>query len=251
MKPFLFLCLSLSCLAPQKGATQSIKFEGFDFGYSSFRQTFDAIDYGEFYTSSRHTNTLLDTGIYVNTNGQQTIPLVGLHFRFNWRIGNYGPDQVERHRVRLSFRNGFADNPILRLTPNNADTPANHTSYQMTLRETAFGIGVSYDYTFLSTKYLKMQAGATFCTDMSISRKMVLAPDSIVADTTENGFSHSYFLDQNPSFGIHPYIMAEIPLRKSTSLYCRFHYGYTRYNLEGIKQHLTNSGWQLGIKFNM
>lgn len=232
---------------------QSLRFEAFDFGYSNFQTTFKQTEYGEFYSRSRHQTTLLDTSLYVNQSGTKTTAHKGVHFRFHWEIDNGVAEIPNRHKLKMSFKNGFLNTPLLELKPTKADTPTNYPSYTMALKEGSFGIGFEYAYAVISKKHLRLLSGVAFIGDFSISRKLEVSPmnSGIDTSTTANPTNHTYFLDQNPTWGIRPYLALEIPLRKMTSFYCRYHYGLVRYNLEGVRSTLSNSGWQLGLKFNI
>ena len=251
MRGFLFTCLVICCFAHNSSFGQSIKFEGFDFGYSNHRMSIKQQNYHEFYTQSRHSTTLPDTGMYLNQIDKKPLANRGLHFRFHWAINDGTDEQLNRHKLKLSFKNGFIDDDILHLEPLNADTPANHPSYRMLFKDGNFGIGFEYAYTFFHRKRLQLLGGVALASDFSISRKLTMSSLAIGSDTTDGAFQHTYFLDQNPAWGIRPYLAAEIPLRKMTSFYFRYHYGFTRYNLEGLKQTTSYKGWQFGLKFNI
>ncbi|MCB0737836.1 MAG: hypothetical protein KDC92_10015 [Bacteroidetes bacterium] len=221
----------------------------------------NGLDYESFYNSFDRSASLPSLDSFKSLNTKIELRQIGWSFGFAFQLKNE-EKSINRHSFLLEFRNGTIGNNEFNAGDNTFFTLQSirnqQTTYLLTTKNEVFGIGLGYNYLWLSKGRFNSSIGAVFNFDNQVSKKMRVRNESDInpIDTNFNGngpyvIEHNYFLTKTPSWYLQPRASFSFRIAKQATLNYQFAFGLASYGLEGKSIYGTARTNTIGLKYNL
>lgn len=252
----LVLCLPLASKAQTK-----LDITGFGAGYYSQPLQLNNYGYRDFYNAFERRSTLPSPDSFQMENNRIEMRQTGWQFGFAFQLAS-DETALNRHFFLLEFRNGTIGGNQFDASNNTLYTlqPLRNSSNRLliTTKNEVFGVGLGYDYLWLSKGRFNGTIGATFNFDAPISKKMKVQNEGdfnfIDTSFSEGGqfvTDHNYFLKKTASWYFQPRASFSFRIAEQAYINYQFAFGLASYGLEGKSIYGTARTNTIGLKYNL